>query len=384
MAEGHEVVVLTRANNKDVIKSYIETNSEEFSNIRFVYFDLNDHLLKWKKLFGAHELYYVLWQRKARKIIDILLQEEDFDLVHLVTFASFRYPVFLGHLKVPVVWGPVGGGETAPWRLLWYRIRFPACIKEIMRNFGTYLSSLLVRWIDPTRTSGGRVVASTPATRKILLKRGLEAKLMPTIGVDVDESIERVDMPLPSEGIRFIFVGRLVLLKGAHLLLEAFAEAQIPGASVTLAGDGSERGYLESLARRLGVDEQVHFLGQVAKEDLPALYASHHVVVAPSLYESGGYMVLEGFQKTRPSIVLDVGGLSMSVDSSCGIKVPQGSGDKVVEGLAEAMRCYAEHSDLIERHGRNGLEKLRKVYDWAEKGKRMARIYEEAAKSRMR
>ena len=74
----------------------------------------------------------------------------------------------------------------------------------------------------------------------------------------------------------------------------------------------------------------------------------------------------------------------MSVDSRCGIKVPQGSGDEVVEGLAAAMRHYAEHPELIGLHGRNGLEKLRKVYDWAEKGRRMAQIYDEASKRGMR
>lgn len=377
IAKFHEVVVLTRANNREVIESHYARQPHEHCGIRFVYFDLSARLMSWKKRFTLHEIYYVLWQRKARKKIDQLLVDEDFDLVHLVTFASFRYPVLLSKLKVPVVWGPVGGGEIAPWGLLWYRLRFPACIKEVVRNVATSFSGMVVRWVDPTRTSGGRVIASTPRTQAILTRKGIQSKLMPAIGMDVEQNIPIVAPPSVAKGLKFIFVGRLVLLKGGHLLLEAFAKARLPDASLTIVGEGSERGYLESLANQLGICDQVKFLGYVPKQKLSELYAIHHVVVGPSLYESGGYMVLEAFQQRRPAIVLDVGGLALSVDESCGIKVPQGTGAEVVRGLANAMSYYKDHPELIALHGQAGFEKICRVYAWREKAKMMERVYEE-------
>jgi len=378
MSKYHEIVVLTRANNKEVIESYIMEHPQACRGIRFVYFDLSDSFKKWKKRLNIHELYYILWQRKARKKIDELLAEENFDLMHMVTFASFRYPVFLNRLAVPVVWGPVGGAEIAPWSLLWYRLCFPACGKEVIRNLATTFSSMAVRWVDPTRTSGGRVIASTPRTQAILERKGIQSRLMPTIGLNVKQDSPVIDPPSVSGGLKFIFVGRLVLLKGVYLLIEAFAKADISNASLTIVGDGCERRRLESMVDQFGISGRVNFLGQVSKNELPALYAQHHVVVGPSLYESGGYMVLEGFQQRRPAIVLDVGGPALSVDSSCGIKIPVGSGNDVVKHLADALCYYHQNPDQITIHGQAGYEKLERVYAWGEKSKIMAKVYYEA------
>ena len=40
-----------------------------------------------------------------------------FDCVHHVTFVSVRQPSFMGNLGIPFIFGPVAGGESAPWRL---------------------------------------------------------------------------------------------------------------------------------------------------------------------------------------------------------------------------------------------------------------------------
>lgn len=378
MSKLHKITVLTRSNNQPIIETYLNEHPELCRGVEFIYFDLPAWTIKVKKRFNLLNWYYVLWQFRARKKIDRLIKEKAIDLVHLVTFASFRYPVFLSRLHIPVIWGPVGGGEIAPWGLLWYRLRFPACLKEVIRNISTSLSSLAVRWVNPTRTSGGCAIASTPRTQAILRKKGINSRLMPTIGMDV-ECEREADPAIASEkGLKFIFVGRLVLLKGVHLLLEGFAEAALRDASLTIVGSGAERKYLEMLASKLGVSAQVSFRGHVDKQELPHLYASHHVLIAPSLYESGGYMVLEAFQQRRPAIVLDVGGLAMSVDDSCGIKVCQGSGLDVVRGLADAMTYYAKHPEYIEVHGQAGFEKLCRIYNWEQKRSRMGRFYQEA------
>jgi len=378
MAKYHEVLVLTRSDNRPVIEEYLRRNPSVECSVRFEYFDLSQWLLRLKKRLNLFNWYYVLWQLKARKKIDQLVQSEDIDLCHLVTFASFRYPVFLNNLAVPVVWGPVGGGEIAPWGLLWHKIRFPACIKEVVRNVFTSFSSMMVGLVNPTRTSGGQVIASTPATQKILKNKAIQAELMPTIGVDCLDDADAITILPSNEEVKFIYVGRLVLLKGVHFLLEAYAKLNRLNTSLTIVGDGPERKYLEGLVYKLNLGDHVTFMGQVPKDDLPALYKAHHVVVAPSLYESGGYMVLEGFQQCRPAIVLNVGGLALSVDETTGIKVKVEGGKNVVHGLANAMNYYIRHFEKIEEHGKAGYEKLQKVYSWDKKAKLMNRVYKKA------
>ena len=204
---------------------------------------------------------------------------------------------------------------------------------------------------------------------------------MPTIGVDHEEPLSGSEFKEGYQELKIIFVGRLVLLKGVHLLLDSLAEAALKNVTLTIVGDGPEREFLEAKTFKLGLQEQVRFIGQVPKDRLPELYASHHVVAGPSLYESGGYMVLEGFQQKRPAIVIDVGGLALSVDESCGIKVPQGSAKAVISGLAEAISHYHKHPEKIQLHGEAGFIKLKNCYTWDEKGKVMNDVYHSATKT---
>ena len=52
-----------------------------------------------------------------RSVAQALHCEQPFDLVHHLTWAGVRAPTFLGALGVPLIIGPVGGGETSPRRL---------------------------------------------------------------------------------------------------------------------------------------------------------------------------------------------------------------------------------------------------------------------------
>lgn len=379
MSKHHDIVVLTRSNNRQVIESYLRDHPDKCRGVSFVYFDLGERLRALKKKFNIHELYYILWQRQVRKLIDEIIVTHNIDIVHLVTFASFRYPVFLSNLSVPVVWGPVGGAEIAPWPLLFYRLRFPALLKEVVRNVSTQLSCRFVNCVDPTATSGGCAIASTPRTLDILNQNSISATLMPAIGVSDIENHSRDKFPSFVGGVRFIFVGRLVLLKGVHLLLEAFAKLPKGSAMLSVVGDGPELSYLRKLSKKLNIDDFVDFVGFVHKDQLAQLYTEHHVLVAPSLYESGGFTVLESFQHKRPAIVMDVGGLAMSVEAGCGIKVNQGCGTKVVKNLAKAMSYYINHPDCIQSDGENGYRKLINDYSWEKKTMAMSQCYKKAA-----
>ena len=378
MSKHHQVNVVTRSNNKPVIESYIANFPSSCESLTFKYFDLNSFYIKSKKRCNWLNWYYVIWQWKVRKVILNLVAESKVDLVHHVTFASYRYPVFLKKVGVPVIWGPIGGAEKAPWSLLMHGTRWRSCIKEGVRNFTTALSTRCVGMINPCTDSRGMVIASTQRTSHILKYKGIKNELMPTIGLRCVNETSSVSMPPIDNGLRLLFVGRLVVLKGVHLLIEALSGSEITDVSLTVVGDGKERGHLEKKARRMGVGDRVEFKGHVDKDRLPAVYANHHILVAPSLYESGGYTVLEAFMIQRPAIVTDVGGLAMSVNESCGIRVPTGSAKSVIEGLKKAIQFYQDSPELIAQHGAYGKTRCAEIYSWKSKGLRMAQLYEEA------
>ncbi len=90
-----------------------------------------------------------------------------------------------------------------------------------------------------------------------------------------------------------LFVSRLAIEKNLDVALRAMARANDPGLKLAIAGDGPARGDLEELTRALGLSQRVAFLGEVAREQLPDLYASADAFVFPSTSETQGLVQAE-------------------------------------------------------------------------------------------
>lgn len=96
------------------------------------------------------------------------------------------------------------------------------------------------------------------------------------------------------KGKRFtvVTVARLAKEKEIDLLLKAWSMARVENAQLVVVGDGPERSYLESLARNLGVQRSVKFVGFVPTAEKMRLLANADLFVFPSAWE------LEGFGMT--------------------------------------------------------------------------------------
>ena len=376
MAGSCDIIVVTQKKNQRRIEQWYREHPQQDKGIRYSYLELGG-TWRWLKKHapGGMYGYYAIWQWRLRSHVATLLNEEHFDLIHHVTFASFRMPVFA--TGRPVVWGPVGGAETAPMQLLAGHGTFPGRMRERCRNFSTWLAGKLVRTWEPSRRSGGIALASTPATAELLRRNRIKTVMMPTIGYDADPLLRETERDRHEGALRLLFVGRLHLLKGLHLVLQAIAGLEPGKVHLTVVGDGAERQRLQKMTRKLNLGEAVSFRGFVPRAGLAVVFSEHDVIVAPSLYESGGLSVLEGFAHGLPAIVLDCGGHALSVDETCGMKIPPClSQAEVVRELAAAIVAYAEDRDLPGRHGIAARAKLRVAYSWRRKHDTMLAIYQ--------
>jgi glycosyltransferase involved in cell wall biosynthesis len=120
--------------------------------------------------------------------------------------------------------------------------------------------------------------------------------------------------PPPSDGpVRFIYFGRLERRKGVQNLVRAAAglgsddwELTIVGADTDTAPLGvSMKLQLELMADG---DERIRFVDGVDRHDLPALIASHHAAVLPSLWECWPNVALETLAAGRPVLATPTGG----------------------------------------------------------------------------
>ena len=90
-----------------------------------------------------------------------------------------------------------------------------------------------------------------------------------------------------------MFVSRLAREKNVDVLVRAVADANDPSLVLVIAGDGPQRDELERLAIDLRIADRVVFLGVVASEELPDLYASADAFVFPSTTETQGLVQAE-------------------------------------------------------------------------------------------
>lgn len=92
-----------------------------------------------------------------------------------------------------------------------------------------------------------------------------------------------------------LFAGRLSHVKGVDVLLKAWPQvlSRFPRMRLLLAGEGSERATLESMARDLGISDAVCFLGRKSQQDLRELYSNAKAVVLPSRREGLPFSLLE-------------------------------------------------------------------------------------------
>lgn len=110
--------------------------------------------------------------------------------------------------------------------------------------------------------------------------------------------------------IRLLWTRRLDPLYRPEIFLEALARlrAKRIAFTATMAGDGAKRATVETLARSLGVADQVRFAGWVGDADLMALLASHDVYVSLSRSDSTSQSLLEAMAAGLVPVVSDIEG----------------------------------------------------------------------------
>ena len=105
-----------------------------------------------------------------------------------------------------------------------------------------------------------------------------------------------------------ITVGALNHRKNQAFLLRVLAAAAQRGRRFTLsvAGDGNARAALEKLARELGIEHQVHFLG--FRRDVPRLLRGHRAYVHAAQLENLSITMIEALASGLPVFAAPVGG----------------------------------------------------------------------------
>jgi glycosyltransferase involved in cell wall biosynthesis len=366
---GMEVHVLTAARYREQIEPALAANPVR--GLKFSYVGA-------PRIAGkcSEGLYYAMWQLSALKVAKELVRDTSFDLAHHVTYGSVHVPSQLWRLGIPLVFGPVGGGQTAPANMLNYfgkekrreRIRTAVTrgltISPIHRRSMQRMSYVLAANQDTLELAYGLGCKHAA----LMCDAGLPANFFPP----APRKFEPTERPL-----KLLWVGRMLPRKGLPLALDALKQARQP-VELTIAGDGLEPSKVLRMIADRKLEERVSWQGRrLTWSEVRAAYLQHDAMLFTSLRDSFGSQLLEAMALGLPVITLDLHGAHDFVPKEAGLKVPLGgSPEETVQNLVNAIENYA----AMPVQQRNQMSAAGWSYShrftWNDRAKCVGKIYE--------
>ena len=377
LAKKVDLTVVTRANNKEKIEA--DLDGRLGPKPKFVYVDPASWAIRLKRSgILPVQIFYQFWQVAVAKAVKNL--ECHFDIIHQMTFNSFEVPpLSFWVLKGAKVWGPVGGGQRVPWKLL-AGFGFKAGAVEFIRNIRVFCSS----WNPLCRGAIKRsdlLLFANNETRDLLgVSHDATTDLMIDVGVDLEKFSEGSGSE-SSSGMIFLFAGRLEGRKGVLLLVRAFKKHALcyEHTELRIVGNGPLAERVKREVEGMQCASRISLVGLVSHTEIAEEFDRADVFLFPSLRDTSGTAVLEAMSMGLPVICFDHQGAAVMVSDECGFKVGVESMKQSICDLAGAMNAMAD-STLEDRlaMGRAGRRRVAGEFDWESKVRKISGYYEKA------
>jgi glycosyltransferase involved in cell wall biosynthesis len=307
-------------------------------------------------------------------------RQTKYDVIQHGPWGSLHLGSRLWRLPAPLVYGPIGGGQTAPgdyrryfgrqWPLELARnatvgplLKLNSRTRETLRNAAVVLAT------NSDTEAAARRVGATDV--RYFLAEGLPA------GWLADQPRQQ-----PTGVPTVLWIGRMLARKAPVLAVEAFAELRrtLP-ARLVMAGDGPLLEEVRATVERLGLTDDVELMGRVPWTTINELCESASVLLFSSLRDSSGAQFLEAMGKGLPAVALDLHGIG---DVKVGIaaeKVPLTRRPaELPPRIADALRTVLT-GDNWEARSAAGLEWAAQ-HIWPAKAAAATAIYEDVTSRR--
>ena len=181
----------------------------------------------------------------------------------------------------------------------------------------------------PAAYRNSPILVISESTADDLVDRGFRRQKIEVSYPGIDHDFYTVDSSVPRfEKPTLVYAGRLQRYKSLDVVLRALALLRDRGIGVRfhIAGQGEDRGRLESLTETLGLGDLVRLLGYITEEDKRELMRRAWANVYPSPKEGWGISNIEAAACGTPSLASDAPGLRESVvDGRSGFLIPHGT-----------------------------------------------------------
>jgi glycosyltransferase involved in cell wall biosynthesis len=384
-AEGHEVALFSMTDPRGEPTAY----DQHF--MPWVDFKQENPGLLGRAKLAAHAIY----SRDARRRLRHVIAEFRPDVAHVRNIYHHLSPSILWELKkqdVPVMY------HLNDFKLLCpsYNLVSKGNVCERCRggkfrhmlSEGCYAGprgaaalltaeAYLHKWLSTYESCVDQFLAPSRFVKTKLIEHGWDASR-----IEVLPHFQRVaarpfhDTPADAP---ILYFGRLSPEKGLTDLLHAMQ--RLPHIRLRVAGEGPQRGELETLAKTLSL-ENVEFIGKVGGVVLDDVIAAARFTVLPSrAYETFGKSILESYAGRRAVVASDLGSRrELVLDGQTGFLFRPGD----IDHLAEVISFLDQRPELAVRMGDAGRALVEQRYTPEQHYVELMRLYEGMESSRRR
>lgn len=346
---GHEVTILTGAGKAN-------DASKEIDGIKIISTDFAGLM---KRTYDPVNLKFV--RQLLFPFIGLKEKLGGYDIYHGHIYTSGLLSAYLArrhraksvntiHGSYYPVWEEIASLPVAKFYKASERILAPllAHICDLQIHTGGYFADQVLKW-------GG------PKDRIKVIYNGTNTQIF-----DVNVPPAEFDKNVP-----VIFTARRLVKKNGirHLIKALSYVLKEKDCHLLIAGEGPERAMLNSLAGRLGVSDNITFLGLTPNRQIPPYLSLADIVVIPSIIEASSLFMLEAMSMGKAVIASRTGGIPEIMKPGSGILVePQNARE-----LAEKMLLLFDSKER-EKLGKNAYRDAME-FTWAKVAERTEREY---------
>lgn len=275
---------------------------------------------------------YAAFQRSVRRFV--ARRSASWDVTHHISWGSITHPVGLAGIDLPLIVGPVGGGQPLRRELAQYVDG--ALGSNRLRNVVVGRGSMLNPLVRHSARSTDVLLVTNDETATMAHRTGFE-RVEPMLAEGV--------RALPAGGAErdpglVVWIGRFLPIKAAGLALSAFRHLveREPRARLEFIGDGPTRAQVQAKAADLEAAGLVRFSGRLdwAKAQQRLSRAAVHLFT--SVRDSSSAQALEAAALGVPTVALNLSGMRMLWEAPAARLVEPLPADSLPNRLADALQ----------------------------------------------
>ncbi len=206
------------------------------------------------------------------------------------------------------------------------------------------------------------VTVPSSHSRKTFIQMGIPAEKVKTIPYGINLTNFFPDGVVPEDRFEVLYVGAVGLRKGVPYVLQAFAKLKHPNKRLRIIGDMLDnfRAVLPTLPQ-----ENVEFMGRMARSEVRKAMSSSHVMVLPSIEEGLALVQSEALACGCPVIATtNTGAEDLFTDGVEGFILPI----RDVDGMVDRMQQLADDPELRAKMSDAGLARVQSMGGWSTYG----------------